>query len=222
MIAALKRSLPTQLKKPVRRVIKYFKYRWRRWRIAGPISRGERLKIIVGAAETHQDGWYSTNEDWLDITKAEHWRDVFKGRRIVTHVLAEHVFEHLTRDECRIALAHIGKHMEKGGRIRVAVPDGNHPDNDYLAHVGVGGIGDDAADHKQLLTIETLNALMTEAGFRTDHIEGYDEQGLLIRKDYSAEDGFVCRSRANAPPEIRKRWGFTDAGTSLIVDGIKT
>ena len=222
MITALKRSLPAYLKKPVRRAIKYFKYRWRRWRIAGPVSRGEYLKIIVGAAETHQDGWYSTNEDWLDITKAEHWWDVFKGRCIVTHVLAEHVFEHLTRDECRIALAHIGKHMKVGGRIRVAVPDGNHPDDDYLAHVGVGGIGDDAADHKQLLTIETLNELMTEVGFQMDHIEGYDEQRRLIRKNYSAEDGFVRRSRANATPEIRKRWRFTDAGTSLIVDGIKT
>lgn len=222
MIAALKRSLPTWLKSPARRAIKRVKYRWRRWRIAGPVSRGEPLKIIVGAAETHQDGWYSTNEDWLDVTKAEDWRAVFKGRRIVTHVLAEHVFEHLTRDECRVALALVGGHMEKGGRIRIAVPDGNHPDGDYLRHVGVGGAGDDAADHKQLLTVETLSALMTEAGFRTDHVEGYDARGRLIRKNHSAEDGFVYRSRANATPESRKRWGFVDAGTSLIVDGVKT
>ncbi len=147
---------------------------------------------------------------------------MFKGKRIVTHVLAEHVFEHLTRDECRVALAYIGRHMEKGGRIRVAVPDGNYPDGNYLRHVGVGGIGDDPEDHKQLLTVETLSALMTETGFQADHIEGYDVRRRLIRKDYSAEDGFVYRSRANATPESRIRWGFIDADTSLIVDGIKT
>ena len=222
MIAAVKGLLPAWLKAPARRAVKAVKYRWRRYRIIGPVSRGESLKIIVGAAETWQKGWYSTKEDWLDITKAEDWRAVFREKRIITHVLAEHVFEHLTRDECRIALAHIGKHIKKSGRLRVAVPDGNHPDSDYLRHVGIDGVGDDAADHKQLLTVDTLSALMTEAGLSPDHIEGYDSQGRLIRKGYSTEDGFVYRSRANATPETQKRWGFVDAGTSLIVDGIKT
>ena len=137
MIATVKKLLPRWLKAPVRQAIKAVKYRWRRYRIAAPVARGDPLKIIVGAAETWQKGWYSTNEDWLDITKAEDWRAVFEGKRIITHVLAEHVFEHLTHDECRIALAHIGGHMKKGGRIRIAVPDGYHPDSDYLRHVGI-------------------------------------------------------------------------------------
>ena len=220
--AALKRLLPVRLKAAARRAVKLVKYRWRRHRIAGAISRGEQLKIIVGAAETHQDGWYSTNEDWLDIAKAEDWRAVFKGKRILTNVLAEHVFEHLTREECRTALAHINRHMETGGRIRAAVPDGNHPDGDYLRHVGIGGIGDDACDHKQLLTVDSLCTLMDEAGFAPFHVEGYDATGMLIREPWSAEDGFVQRSRANATPESRRRWSFIDADTSLIVDGVKT
>ena len=221
MIAALKRLIPSRLKAPARRAVKTVKYRWRRHRIAAPVSRGEPLRIIVGAAETWQTGWYSTNEDWLDITSAEDWQAVFKGKRILTHVVAEHVFEHLTRDECRTALAHIRRHLEYGGRIRVAVPDGNHPDEVYLRHVGIGGIGDDAADHKQLLTADSLFELMTEACFEPEHIEGYDASGRLIRKPYSPEDGFVSRSRANATPASRKRWDFVDADTSLIVDGVK-
>ena len=221
MIAAVNRLLPVWLKAPMRCTIKAVKYRWRRYRITAPVSRGDSLKIIVGAAETWQEGWYTTNEDWLDITSAEDWRTVFKGKRIITHVLAEHVFEHLTHDECRIALTHINGHMNKGGRIRVAVPDGYHPDSDYLRHVGIGGIGDDAADHRQLLTVDTLSALMTETGFRPHHIEGYDSDGRLVQKEYSAEDGFIYRSRENETPESRKQWGFVDADTSLIVDGIK-
>ena len=221
MIAAVNRLLPVWLKAPMRCTIKAVKYRWRRYRITAPVSRGGSLKIIVGAAETWQEGWYTTNEDWLDITSAENWRTVFKGKRIITHVLAEHVFEHLTHDECRIALTHINGHMNKGGRIRVAVPDGYHPDSDYLRHVGIGGIGDDAADHRQLLTVDTLSALMTEAGFRPHYIEGYDSDGRLVQNEYSAEDGFIYRSRANETPESRKQWGFVDADTSLIVDGIK-
>ena len=221
MIATVKKLLPRWLKAPVRKAIKVVKYRWRRYRIAVPVARGDPLKIIVGAAETWQEGWYSTNEDWHDITKAEDWRAVFEGKRIITHVLAEHVFEHLTRDECRIALAHIGGHMKKGGRIRIAVPDGYHPDSDYLRHVGIDGIGDDAADHKQLLNVDTLGELLIDAGFQPCHIEGYDSLGRLVYKTYSIEDGFVYRSRANATPNSASRWEFVDADTSLIVDGIK-
>ena len=221
MIFALKRLLPVRLKAPVRRAIKAVKYRWRRHRIAAPVSRGEPLKIIVGAAETWQEGWYSTNENWLDITNAEDWQAVFQGKRLLTRVLAEHVFEHLTHEECRVALAHIHRHMREGGRIRVAVPDGNHPDADYLRHVGIGGIGDDASDHKQLLTVEALCALMAEAGFIPEHLEGYDAAGRLILEPYSPEDGFVYRSRVNETPESRTKWGFVDAATSLIVDGTR-
>ena len=62
---------------------------------------------------------------------------------------------------------------------------------------------------------------MMEAGFLPLHVEGYDSHGRLIRNEYSADDGFVHRSRANETPEGRERWGFVDADTSLIVDGIK-
>ena len=56
MIAAFKRLLPARLKAPMRRTVKFFKCRYRRYRILKPVLRGERLKIILGAAETHQDG----------------------------------------------------------------------------------------------------------------------------------------------------------------------
>lgn len=176
------------------------------------------MKIIVGAAETWQPGWYSTNEQWLDITREKDWQAVFKGKRLITHVVAEHVFEHLTPGQSRTALTLIAAHLVDGGRVRIAVPDGYHPDEDYLRHVGIGGIGDDAADHKQLLTVDSLSALLTEAGFRPHHIEGYDAGGTLVARGWSAEDGHIRRSRVNS---LNSPWSFVDADTSLIVDGVK-
>ena len=221
MVSALKRVLPIRLKVLLRRIIKFFKYRYRRFAISRPVSRGEKIRIIVGAAETFQDGWYSTNEQWLDVTDPADWQRVFNGRRLITHAVAEHVFEHLTYDECRKALANMFSHMVDGARVRIAVPDGYHPDEDYIRHVGIDGIGADAADHKQLLNVDALAQLFREAGFEPTHLEGYDSEGNLVRNSYSTDDGFIQRSRGNASPDSRNKWGFVDADTSLIVDGVK-
>ena len=213
--------LPTWFKIKIRLTIKFFKYRYRRLAIAKPVSRGEKIKVIVGAAETFQDGWYSTNEAWLDITSAADWQQVFKGKRLLTRVVAEHVFEHLTYGQCGRALANIFTHMVGGGRVRIAVPDGYHPDEEYLRHVGVNGIGADAADHKQLLNVDVLSQLFRDAGFKFVHLEGYDSKGNLVVNAYSVDDGYLQRSRDNASPDSRNKWGFVDADTSLIVDGVK-
>ena len=220
-ISNFKSLLPVPIKRLGRRLIKFFKYSWRYWLIRRAVYQSKHIKIIIGAAETYQNGWYSTNENWLDITKAVDWANIFKGKCILTHVLAEHVFEHLTYEECQIALKHINRHMQVGGLIRVAVPDGNHPKEEYLRHVGINGIGDDAADHKQLLSVEIWQSLLQDSGFESSLIEGYDEKGRLVQKVYSPEDGFVRRSRTSPEAHDSKRWGFVDACTSLIVDGIK-
>jgi len=178
----------------------------------------KQLKIIVGAAETWQSGWYPTNEQWLELANLDDWKRVFKGRRLITHVVAEHVFEHLTRKECVDALRYISSHLVEGGRVRIAVPDGYHPNENYLRHVGVNGIGDDASDHMQLFTVDTLSSILSETGFRPVHIEGYDANGTLKIEPWSADCGFISRSRAN---KFNNTWEFVDANTSLIVDGIK-
>ena len=217
MIKFLKYIAPIWLKRLARITIKFFKYRYRRLRISRAIVRGQKLKIIVGAAETWQPGWYSTNEQWLDITSPTDWKRLFKNKRIITHVIAEHVLEHLTRQECLIALRLIAAHLTNGGRIRIALPDGYNPDENYLRHVGIGGIGDDSADHKQLLNVDTLSEILRESGFKPIHIEGYDANGNLIQQTWSPDDGFVRRSRANT---YKNTWNFFDSDTSLIVDGI--
>ena len=137
------------------------------------------MRIIVGAAETYQAGWFSTNEQWLDITKKADWESVFPVKGNVTHVLAEHVFEHLTAEEAAKALSFIFETLAPMGRVRIAVPDGFNPDPEYIRHVGINGIGADASDHKQLLNKVSLQKLLSTAGFQIEFLEGYDEEGKL-------------------------------------------
>lgn len=222
MLLAIKKLLPASVKKPIRKAIKTVKYNYRKIVLKRALSRAKTFKIIVGAAETYQEGWYSTNEQWLDITNGEHWKNMFTGKVCLTHVVAEHVFEHLTYEEAGRALKHIYDHMLSGGRVRVAVPDGYNPDLVYLEHVGIGGIGDDAADHKQLLNVEVLSGLIEAVGFKANHLEGYDAEGALVQVDYSMQDGYVMRSRMHNDAKVKAKWAFPDADTSLIVEGVKS
>ncbi len=221
MLAAIKKVLPASVKKPIRQGIKAVKYSYRKVAIKKALKSNDELKIIVGAAETFQDGWCSTNEQWLDIANAAHWKNIFGEKVCLTHAVAEHVFEHLTYDEAGRALSYIYDHMLPGGRVRIAVPDGFNPDPVYLKHVGIGGIGDDAADHKQLLNVDILSELMEDAGFKAHHLEGYKTDGLLVEEKYSTQDGYIMRSRMHNSEEVKAKWAFPDADTSLIVDGVK-
>ena len=213
-------AAPRFLKRRAKSARKAIRYQWRRLAIQRPVRRGAPIKIIVGAAETSRAGWYATNEQWLDVTKPEDWHRIFQCKKILTHVVAEHVFEHLTPDETRVALRQIFEHLVPGGRLRIAVPDGYHPDPSYRAHTCINGIGDDASDHKQVLNVDVLTDLLEEAGFESRLLEGYRSDGHLTSEPYSTEDGYIWRSRANRGAETKAPWAFVDSDTSLIVDGV--
>jgi len=101
------------------------------------------------------------------------------------------------------------------------VPDGYHPDPTYQAHVGIGGIADGAADHKQLLNVDVLNRFLRESGFEPKMIEGYNRRRCLVLEPYSPDDGFIRRSRANPSSGNASGRNYIDRYTSLIVDGVK-
>ncbi len=215
---SFKNFVPRAVKHQIVAARKRARYAWRRVVIQRAIHRNKPLKIIIGAAETWQKGWYATNEQWLDITNISHWATVFNGKQLIINAVAEHVFEHLSESECITALKLIGLHMKQGGVLRIAVPDGYNPDTEYLRHVGIAGIGDDAGDHKQLLNADSLTTLLRNAGFEPRIVEGFTSKRELVANPWSADQGFIRRSRQNTP-DIK--WGFTDASTSLIVDARK-
>jgi predicted SAM-dependent methyltransferase len=223
IIGLIKPVLPSEFRLLCRREVKRMKYFVRRQLIRYPVTRRQQIKIILGAAETYQKGWYSTNENWLDITNPKHWDKVFAGKPTVTHMVAEHVLEHLTYEEAARALKMAYDHLVPGGRIRIAVPDGYNPNPEYIRHVGINGIGDDAADHKLLLNVDTLRELLRGAGFKVEQLEGYDSNRNLVSKAYDVQDGYIQRSRQNEEcyKDSPGLWPFPDSHTSLIMDGIK-
>ena len=206
----------------VKNIFKFFYYWFRFFKIKTYLFFSEdTVNIILGAALTNQKGWFSTNEEWLDISKAEHWNRLFNSKKRVKRVLAEHVFEHLTIDEMRNTLRVIFVNMVNGGSLRIAVPDGNNPNSEYRKHCGINGIGADASDHKQFLTYELLSKEVERTGFHHNLIEGYLENKELVLKKFNNNLGRVIRSRSNKNIRPKDGWDFPDANSSLIVDCIK-
>lgn len=221
ILFVLKIIVPGSFRLKLRQLQKMIVYSARRQLFRVPLLLNKQINIIVGAAMTSQRSWYSTNQQWLDITSKSDWEKVFSGRKLIVNVLAEHVFEHLTYEQAKIALNFIKIHMCSGGNIRIAVPDGYHPDEIYLAHVGIAGIGPDAEDHKQLFNCDSLMVLLGEAGFVPELKEGYTSDGKLVRKFLDPKQGCVNRSRGNKKNmQECSAWEFIDANTSLVVDGL--
>ncbi|NIA72420.1 hypothetical protein HBA54_27915 [Pelagibius litoralis] len=177
---------------------------------------GAPLRVMLGAGRKVPEGWISTNIWDLDITKAASW-DAFCRAGQIDSLFCEHVLEHLTPAETREALRLAFDHLGPGGRFRVAVPDGYHPDKGYIDAVKVNGSGPGAADHKVLYTIDSLRPLLEGVGFATESLEFFDSAGVFHEKPWSDEGGRVMRSRRydprNTPTEINY--------SSLIIDALK-
>ena len=221
LIDKIKKIIPSFLRVYLRRLSKLVKYRLRYFIIRQAATKDNHINLILGAAETSQKGWYSTNYEWFDISKSNDWDRIFNGKVIVKKMVAEHVFEHLTADQMSAALSLAHQHLIPGGKLRIAVPDGYNPDPTYRAHVDVGGIGADASDHKQLLNYDILREALIHAGFQSTLLEGYSSSGELVSNAICEQDGFILRSRAN-PKEIKAQgWDFPNSKTSLIIDAIK-
>ena len=125
---------------------------------------GEPVKVIIGAGHSQYAGWIASDIPAFDVLDREHWAFFFSPHSI-DRMLAEHVFEHLS-------LAHMGEflnlariYLTAEGRVRIAVPDGYHPDPDYVERVRPGGSGYFADDHKVLYTCDLIGDLLEEHGY---------------------------------------------------------
>lgn len=174
-------------------------------------------RIALGTAEVAQPpGWLGTDQGSLDVTRrADFLRWWQPGTRRA--FLAEHVWEHLTPAQAEAGIRHCFEFLQPGGRLRLAVPDGYFPNEEYLAYVRPGGHGAGADDHKVLWTKDTLAPLLARAGFEVRLLEYWDEAGQFHARDWSPEDGPILRSKRTDP---RNQDGVLRY-TSLMVDGIK-
>jgi predicted SAM-dependent methyltransferase len=177
------------------------------------------LKVIVGASLQNYPGWVQTQQDELDLTRAEAWAERF-GSQPISTILAEHVWEHLTPAEAESAARNCFSALSPGGFIRCAVPDGLFPNTDYQRIVRVGGPGPSdhpAASHKFVYTFRTLPPVFEQASFVVRLLEWWDDRGEFHAEPWDERAGFIYRS---ARFDHRNRDGHLGF-TSLIVDAIK-
>jgi predicted SAM-dependent methyltransferase len=136
----------------------------------------------------------------------------------VDAILAEHVWEHLTSDKDVTAARNCFKFLKAGeGYLRAAVPDGLHPNPDYVESVMPGGSGSGAKDHKVLYTYRTFPEIFDSVGFEVFLLEYFDELGDFHHVDWNPSDGVIQRSRDFDPRNVNGKLNYT----SIILDARK-
>lgn len=174
------------------------------------------LRVVIGSGGIPVPGWLVTDIDQLNILADGDWRRYFAPGSIDT-ILAEHVWEHFSMDEGAAAARLCFRYLRLGGRLRIAVPDGLHPDPGYVNAVRPGGTGPGAEDHKVLYTWRAFQNLFQEAGFSTRLLEYFDEKGQFHAVEWNPSDGMIRRSlhfdSRNAGGDLNY--------SSIVIDAIK-
>jgi predicted SAM-dependent methyltransferase len=177
------------------------------------------MKIILGAGGKTQEGWVSTDIDTLDISDDRDFEKFF-GNEKAEAFLLEHVAEHLYTEELETALINIGEYLAPGGNLRIAVPDGYHPDEEYINWVRPGGNGPGCDLHRQLFNCDTLIEYLVQAGFVYMLVEWWeaDEKFYTIYDSLDeSEYGRIERCYKNDERNADGQAHYT----SLIVDAWK-
>lgn len=179
-------------------------------------NKKEDLKIIIGSEGILQEGWIATDKEFLDLFDEDQWKLFFKPGSIVA-ILAEHVWEHLTESEGKIAARRCYKYLKRGGYIRLAVPDGFSNIPHYIDKVKPGGTGAGCNDHKVLYNYHIAKNIFEPIGFKIKLLEYFDEKGNFISRKWDPEKGIIRRSSCF---DERNRNGVLTY-TSLLFDAIK-
>lgn len=179
-------------------------------------DRSAKVRVIVGASEDRYEGWMATNKGQLDLLRKSDWDAQFEPNS-VDAILAEHVWEHLDGDTAIKAAQNCFTHLKPGGYVRVAVPDGLHPDADYIERVRPGGWGAGSEDHHVLYTYSTLKTVFESVGFRITLLEYFDERGTFHYQEWSPADGMITRSARFDSRNVGGHLTYT----SIILDARK-
>ena len=171
------------------------------------------LNVVIGGAQTAFRGWLSTDKGILDVCSPSDWEGLFEPSSI-DRLLAEHLFEHLSEEECRVAFSECYRYLRSGGLLRIAVPDGYRRDPAYVAEVTPPKDG-----HKSLFTVHNLPPMLEAAGFSVTLLEYFDASEQFHANPWDERQGFISRSVRFDRQEDFKRGDLFY--TSLIVDAVK-
>jgi len=171
------------------------------------------LNVILGAGGTYQKNFISTDINILNVYNSTDWKRIFDINSIDA-LLAEHVFEHLSKTQIERSLEFCYQYLKPGGRLRIAIPDKNRKDIRYVKAVKPPIDG-----HKSYLNLKELSTLLKKAGFRVVPLEYFDSKGVFHKRHWSEKYGKIKRSFKR---DKQKEFKYQSLHyTSLIVDAIK-
>src|SRR3984957_4728120 len=185
-------------------------------RLKAIVVRTAPVRIVIGASGIHDAGWIPTEIGVLDILNSRQWSRGF-AENSIDAILAEHVWEHLTPEQGLLAARHCFHFLKPGGYLRVAVPDGFHPDPAYIEWVRVGGNGPGADGHKVLYNCDSFRRLFESVGFDVELLEYFDSTGTFHHVDWDPPAGTIHRSRRFDERNCDGRLNYT----SIILDARK-
>lgn len=174
------------------------------------------LRLVIGASQVFESGWVGTEIETLNLLRPSHWERCFRPASIDA-LLAEHVWEHLTVKQGTEAAARCHEYLKPGGYLRLAVPDGYHPDAGYRDAVRPGGTGPGADDRRVLYSHQLLTAILEHVGFQVRLLEYFDADGQFHAEPWEPADGKILRSMRFDRRNRDGQLGYT----SLMVDAIK-
>jgi predicted SAM-dependent methyltransferase len=180
-------------------------------------DRTKPVKVVVGSMYSLYKGWIHTDIETLNLLVKSDWENYF-AENSIDKILAEHVWEHLTPEQGKLAFQHCYTYLKPGGFLRVAVPDGFNPSEEYINYVKPGGTGNGADDHKLLYNYQIMSGFLTEIGFNVKLLEYFDENGQFHKAPWNPEDGMIRRSADHDDRNKDGKLGYT----SLIIDAYKS
>ena len=177
-------------------------------------TKNKDIKLVIGSGNTSYKGWLNTDLPWFNILDVESIKNFFPEKKI-SIILTEHVFEHLNTSDGIRAIKNLKSIIKKNGKIRLAVPDGYHSNQDYINLVKPGGTGD--ADHKELYNYNSIKKLFDE-DFEIKFFEYFNENKQFVYNNWNntIDEGFINRSRYNDPRNDKNNINYS----SLIIDAI--
>lgn len=193
------------------------RYRWYiigRYKIKKRIWEARNVKLVLGSGGTNYNGWIATDLPHFNILKEKDWK-FFLSKKKAENLLAEHVLEHLTEEEVILVLKFSYKYLNNGGVFRIAVPDKNHPNPEYVENVKPGGIGPGADDHKSFWDYNTLIKAAEFVGFTAKPLEYCNENKEIITSLYNQSNGIIQRSISYGIISSINQY------SSLIIDAFK-
>jgi len=215
-----------QVRRATRKTRNAFYRHFGEYRLRRMLSTYPRKRIVIGAGTKYDSGWIPTQRQFLNLLEPAEWERLFQPNSIEA-LLAEHVWEHLTPEEALAAARTCFKYLRPGGHLRVAVPDGLHPDPAYMEVVRVGARIPN--DHKVLYSYRALGELFEKAGFRVELYEYFDEASRFQYRDWDENKGTIWRSKRFDPRNgngklLSVHPGSLDdylAYSSIVLDAIK-